>query len=67
MTGRIPPRARSGRKSHDRWSAVDAFRARSSLMQEVETQPVVGAAGVAGSGDLPGQRDCPNRPSIVMP
>ena len=36
-------------------------------MQKVEAQPVVGAAGVADSGGLSGQRDCPDRPSIVMP
>ena len=67
MSGGIPLRARSGRKSRDRWSAGDARRARSPLMQEVEAQPEVGAAGVAGSGDLSGQRDCPDRSSIVMP
>ncbi len=67
MTGEIPLQARNGRKSHDRWSAVDARRARRSLMQKVEAQPVAGAAGVADSGGLSGQRDCPDRPSIVMP
>lgn len=67
MTGGIPLWARNGRKSHDRWLALDARRARSSLMQKVEAQPVVGAAGVADSGGLSGQRDCPDRPSIVMP
>ena len=36
-------------------------------MQKVEAQSVVGAAGVADSGGLSGQRDCPDRPSIVMP
>ena len=67
MTGGIPLWARNGRKSHDRWLALDARRARSSLMQKVEAQPVVGAAGVADSGGLSGQWDCPDRPSIVMP
>ena len=42
MSGGIPLRARSGRKSRDRWSAGDARRARSPLMQEVEAQPEVG-------------------------